>query len=78
KYWTISKCHNRLKGNIVEAIQFIKCTASHNILYREEVLPLTEEDLLQADNGDSEWEDISKAGWDKKLGINDEDESDYE
>ncbi|KAG6839468.1 hypothetical protein H0H87_000676 [Tephrocybe sp. NHM501043] len=23
-------------------------------------------------------EDISKAGWDKKLGINDEDESDYE
>ncbi|KAG6846029.1 hypothetical protein H0H87_011077, partial [Tephrocybe sp. NHM501043] len=75
---TISKRRNRLKGDIVEAIQFIKCAASHNILYREEVLPSTEEDLLQADDGDSEWEDISEAGWDKKLGINDEDESDYE
>ncbi|KAG6855299.1 hypothetical protein H0H87_005326 [Tephrocybe sp. NHM501043] len=58
---TISKHCNRLKGNIVEAIQFIKCTASHNILYCEEVLPLTEEDLLQADDGDSKWEDISEA-----------------
>ena len=32
---TISKCRNRLKGDIVEALQCIKCALRHNLLFRE-------------------------------------------
>ncbi|KAG1723058.1 hypothetical protein EDB19DRAFT_1764870 [Suillus lakei] len=32
---TISKCHNRLKGDIVEALQCIKCAIHHNLLFCE-------------------------------------------
>ncbi|KAG6859741.1 hypothetical protein C0995_004639 [Termitomyces sp. Mi166 len=75
-----SKHCNRLKGDIVEALQFIKCAISRDLLYHEEVLPLTEEEMIQADDGDLEWEDSTEAGWDKMLSVDidtsDDDESD--
>jgi hAT family C-terminal dimerisation region len=32
---TISKQRNRLKGDIVEALQCVKCTIQHDLLFRE-------------------------------------------
>ena len=32
---TISKCRNCLKGDIVEALQCIKCAIRHDLLFRE-------------------------------------------
>ncbi|KIM87794.1 hypothetical protein PILCRDRAFT_85648 [Piloderma croceum F 1598] len=32
---TISKCRNRLKGDIVEALQCVKCALHHDLLFRE-------------------------------------------
>jgi hypothetical protein len=32
---TISKCHNRLKGDIVEALQCVKCALFHDLLFCE-------------------------------------------
>ena len=32
---TISKRHNRLGGNIVEALQFLKCFNQRDLLFRE-------------------------------------------
>ena len=34
---TISKRRNRLKPDVVEALQFLKCSYHHNLLFREEV-----------------------------------------
>lgn len=64
---TITKQRNRLKGDIIEALQFIKCSISKNLLYQEEVIALTEEEMTQVDDGDLDWEDIEEEGWDKKL-----------
>jgi hypothetical protein len=30
---TISKCHNHLKGDIVEALQFLKCLICHELVF---------------------------------------------
>ncbi|GLB43962.1 putative hAT family C-terminal dimerisation region [Lyophyllum shimeji] len=64
---TITKRRNRLKGDVVEALQFIKCSISKDLLYREEVLALTEEEMMLVDDEDPEWEDIEEEGWDKRL-----------
>jgi hypothetical protein len=32
---TISKCRSRLKGDIVEALQCLKCAIRHDLLFRE-------------------------------------------
>ncbi|KAF8238509.1 hypothetical protein L208DRAFT_1490182 [Tricholoma matsutake] len=39
-----SKCHNRLQGDIVEALQCLKCMY-HNDLIFQEVVIATEEDV---------------------------------
>jgi hypothetical protein len=33
---TISKRRNRLKPDIIEALQFLKCVYRHDLLFREE------------------------------------------
>jgi hypothetical protein len=35
---TISKRRNRLKGDIVEALQFLKCVIRRDLLFRKEAL----------------------------------------
>jgi hypothetical protein len=73
---TITKRRNRLKGDIVEALQFVKCAMKGDLLFRDEVVPLTEEelDMLEVDDGDPTWEDVEEEGWDSLLNIDSEDE----
>ena len=60
---TITKHRNRLKPDIVEALQFLKCLYHHNLLFREEASAQSEmeeaEDLEEVvlDNGE-------EIGWD--------------
>ena len=78
---TISKHRNRLKGDIVEALQCVKCTIRHDLLFRE-VAPSSvmeaewneEEDdsELTGDVGDLVTEE---KGWDELI-IVDDDEDD--
>ncbi|KAI9507557.1 hypothetical protein F5148DRAFT_969950, partial [Russula earlei] len=52
---TISKCHSRLKGDIVEALQCIKCAIRCDLLFQEptpsSTLELEEHDEGLADVG---------------------------
>ena len=47
---TISKCRNKLKPDIVEALQSLKCLYRHDLLFREE--PSTDLEVGIADNLD--------------------------
>ena len=67
---TISKRRNRLKGDIVEALQALKCMIHKDLLFREEPLPAMElVDLDVEENGeggivtDSDGEQ-NEDGWD--------------
>lgn len=42
---TLSKRRNRLKGDIVEALQFMKCLFNQHLLFRE-VCTVAEEELI--------------------------------
>jgi hypothetical protein len=82
---TISKRRNCLKGDIVEALQCIKCMVRHDLLFREpgpstivETLHqgLDSEDEAGAGSGGlgvGEGSDIEEVSWDGLL-IEDEDE----
>jgi hypothetical protein len=83
---TISKCRNSLKGDIVEALQCIKCAIRHDLLFREpapsSILETKEsDDEENVSNGtgrnsgepDDEESDVEKFSWDGLL-IEDEDE----
>jgi hypothetical protein len=76
---TITKSRNRLKGDIVEALQCIKCAIRHDLLFREPA----PSSLFEADlgNGGSEGNGsdgaASEVGWDEKL-IDDEGDDDIE
>ena len=55
---TITKCHNWLKLDIVEALQFLKCTYHHNLLFCEKPstqLEVDESGDLEEVNEDSVW-----------------------
>lgn len=59
---TITKRHNRLKPDIVEALQFLKCLYHHNLLFREEASTQLEVD----ESGDPELTVVAQnAGWDR-------------
>ncbi|KAF8237342.1 hypothetical protein L208DRAFT_1248059, partial [Tricholoma matsutake] len=72
---TLSKCRNRLQGDIVEALQCLKCMYHNDLIFRE-VVVATEEEV------DLEGMDLELAGdasvaeegftWDQLL-VNDED-----
>ena len=62
---TISKRRNRLKGDIVEALQFVKFLLRKDLIYREpQPSSILEQELLgvQEDDGDPEWID-DPVGW---------------
>lgn len=74
---TISKCRNRLKGDIVEALQFLKCLLQTDLLYWEPApTSILEMELeIVDDDGDENWVDEKK----KSLVINvDNSDSDSE
>ena len=58
---TISKRRNRLKPDIVEALQFLKCSYHHNLLFREE--PSTQRELDELDEDTEEIEE----GWEALI-----------
>ena len=77
---TISKLRNRLKGDIVEALQCIKCGIRHDLLFREPGLSSRSEDddedlkdILGGDLGNPDESDVEEFSWDDLL-IEDEDE----
>ena len=65
---TISKQRNRLGGDIVEALQFLKCFYQRDLLFRETEDPsIAFKTLLEervASQGDS---DGAKEGWDDVM-----------
>jgi hypothetical protein len=84
---TISKRRNRLKGDIVEALQCVKCAMRHDLLFREpapsSILEAEvngdgedgddgEDDGERSGEDDGEWSE-SAEGWDDLL-IDDEDD----
>ena len=85
---TISKCRNCLKGDIVEALQCIKCAIRHDLLFREPA-PSSKIEAKESDLDDQELEstgrdhgepaeeelDDEEPSWDGLL-IEDEDEDD--
>lgn len=62
---TITKCRNRLKLDIVEALQFLKCTYHHDLLLHEE--PNTQfemdesgdvEEVVEGNGEKADWDGI--------------------
>lgn len=68
---TISKRRNRLKGDFVEALQFLKCAYERDLIFRESY---TEEwevlHEVQDDDGDEAWVDEPVMGpWDHSINL---------
>jgi hypothetical protein len=63
---TISKRQNRLKGDIVKALEFLKALYVRDLIFRDLPTSVTEEELeVFEDDGDGEWEDEVVVGsWD--------------
>jgi hAT family C-terminal dimerisation region len=74
---TISKRRNRLKGDIVEALQCVKCAIRHDLLFREpepcSVLEVELEDEQIGSGQDDLEESGRESGWDSLLIDEDED-----
>ena len=77
---TITKRRNRLKGDIVEALQCIKCGIRHDLLFREPGPSSRSEgddddleDVSGGDPGNPEESDVEEFSWDDLL-IEDNDE----
>jgi hypothetical protein len=68
---TISKCRNCLKGDIVEALQCVKCAIRHELLFRE---PAPSSILEAEESNDQEPENVST----RDSGEPADDESDIE
>jgi hypothetical protein len=84
---TVSKHCSCLKGDIVEALQCIKCAIQHNLLSQEpapssvvEAEEITDEELEDAaldNSGEPEEEsDVEAFSWDKLLVDDDDDDND--
>lgn len=75
---TVSKCRNRLKGDIIEALQFLKCHLRKEIIFRAPApSSILEEslELLEDDDGDEAWVDEPNATDWVKYSINVESDS---
>jgi hypothetical protein len=79
---TVSKRRNRLKPDVIEALQFLKCVFRRDLLFREE--PSTEYELEESndraaggklgDSGAKEYEDLEDADPPEDEGPEDYDE----
>lgn len=63
---TISKRRNRLKSDVVEALQFLKCLMLKDVLFRED--PTVSAELELDDSSDVEPERDMEEGWDELVG----------
>jgi hypothetical protein len=76
---TISKRRNRLRGDIVEALQCIKCAIRNDLLFRETAPCSTLEATLDDESGEEEGNEEGEAdskGWDSLLIESDDDDDD--
>ena len=64
---TISKHRNQLKGDIIEALQCLKCAIRHELLFREPA----PSSRLEADADEEGTEETT--GWDEMLTDNEND-----
>jgi len=66
---TISKWRNRLKGDIVEALQCIKCAIRHDLLFREPApSSISEKDDTDDQDGSEDVnDDDNDISWDGLL-----------
>lgn len=67
---TITKCRNHLKGDIVKALQFIKCLLQKDLIYWEPLSTSALEHNIEVidDNGDVDWVDEDEhKSWDSLL-----------
>jgi hAT family C-terminal dimerisation region len=77
---TISKHHNRLKGDIIEALQCVKCAICHDLLFHEPgPSSLAEEEPnefeVEVEPGEgTDHDDAEEEGWDS-LFLEEDDES---
>jgi hAT family C-terminal dimerisation region len=81
---TISKCRNRLKGDIVEALQCVKCALCQDLLFCEprpssfvEEEP-DEYDIETVPNEKSSDDDNDEEGWEALFLEEDEDDSELD
>jgi hypothetical protein len=80
---TIGKRRNRLKGDIVEALQCLKCLIHRNLLFRDVVVAgdleeeLESEDIIDREPSDSveTVTEADKFSWDQILDEDDEDDT---
>jgi hypothetical protein len=70
---TISKHRNRLKGDIVEALQCIKCAIRSDLLFREPAPSSAVEAELDVGTEDEAEESEGEEGWDSLLIDEDDD-----
>ena len=73
---TITKQRNRLKGDVVEALQCLKCSIQHDLLFQEpgpsSVVEAECDDKEAMDDGDGE------VGWDELLTDDEVDDMDID
>ena len=82
---TLSKRRNRLQGDIVEALQFMKCLYNQDLIFRE-VCTMAEEEVILDDealkSGDVAKSDHAKSegssSWEDNIIVDDIAESDTE
>ena len=70
---TITKRRNRLEGDIVEALQCLKCAICHDLLFRTPAPSSITETELNDEDGEDDREGSEGEGWDKLL-TDDEDD----
>jgi hypothetical protein len=69
---TISKCHSRLKPDIIEALQFLKCLYHCELIFQEESSIASEMGMETATQ--DHVEGSLESGWDDLVGDLQEDE----
>ncbi|KAG6905004.1 hypothetical protein DXG01_005675 [Tephrocybe rancida] len=70
---TISKRRNRLRGDVIEALQFLKCAIRSDLLFREPAPSLLDEIDLEEiydDDRDPDWVDVDHVeSWDVLINV---------
>jgi hypothetical protein len=64
---TISKRRNRLKPDVVEALQFLKCIYRRDLLFREDPRAETDSEMEKLDVGDTISHSREDGGWDNVV-----------
>ena len=75
---TVSKCHSRLKGDIVEALQCVKCSIRHDLIFQEpgpsSALETECDDDNSVEEKDGKEQEDNEGSWDTVLQDDDGDE----